>query len=344
MNGNDAATVSRWVWRHELCLAGGQGLPAALLAVSRELFAQAGKKKRQTDVVPAILLPCALLATKHKHALTAPGWEATCTQKESSAVFVLGKQSQVSKHHRSPDFFLIIERKEENWNRFFPKDKNKPYFSQRKAVLAEQFQDVWKKNAFSYPPISLFQHFLCFPHSFWVVFCTLMFSTVFLLHPQCRAPSSPEDSLFFFPLLNCLPHVFAYFPPLQQKRVQAKIKTKWEATTFLWCSTVRSMEACHLCSGVPTGITAIPVLSDKDVMLLRQPLLIVFWDAEQTRCFFLREGHPIAVTLNTGQSYSKWGTGKPGEAALCAVTPQSHNTQPILQPQPYKLICTMQLP
>lgn len=178
-----------------------------------------------------------------------------------------------------------------------------------------------------YHSFSISYAFLILFEWFSVLWCFPLFSSC--IHNAEHPP--PQRTPCFFFLLNCLPHVFAYFPPLQQKRVQAKIKTKWEATTFLRCSTVRSMEACHLCSGVPTGITAIPVLSDKDVMLLRQPLLIVFWDAEQTRCFFLREGHPIAVTLNTGQSYSKWGTGKPGEAALRAVTPQSHNTQPILQ-------------
>lgn len=68
------------------------------------------------------------------------------------------------------------------------------------------------------------------------IFSDRFFSIALFLYPKCRAtpPLFPIGFLslclpFFFPLLLCLLCAFAYFLPLQQKRVQAKMKTKWEA-------------------------------------------------------------------------------------------------------------------
>lgn len=186
---------------------------------------------------------------------------------------------------------------------------------------------------FKYPPTSLFQHFPCFPHSFSelfsVLWCLPLFSSC--IH-NAKHPPPPQKTLFFF-LLICLPHAFAYFSPLQQKRVQAKIKNKWEVTTFLRCPLFWAWK--HATSAEGSQLVSQRSLCFLTRMLhcstiRRQPLLTVLWDAEQTRHFFLHESHPSTVILNTGQSYHKGGTEKPGEAALCAVTRQSHITPNLL--------------
>lgn len=104
------------------------------------------------------------------------------------------------------------------------------------------------------------------------------------------------------------------------------------------------MEACHLWGNSPTGSTAIPVAQDKDIMLLRQPFLIVFWDAEQTRWIFfagLSEGRSSMVAVNTGCCHSEWGTEKNTSGSpICKNTPITQKPQSILQPQSCKIMCT----
>lgn len=197
--------------------------------------------------------------------------------------------------------------------------------------------------------------FFLFSFSKWFsMLSRLIFSAVLLLHPQWGASphSFPGDSfpsschfLHFF-LLICLLHASDYFPLLHQRRVQAKTKSKCEATTFLRCSTVLSMEACHFWWKVPTGITAIPVVFDKDVMLLRQPLLIVFWDAEQTRRFFLGcvkvtlswwNRTQVSATASEALEKNRWGSPE------CRNMSIMYKTQSILPLQPSKIMCTTQL-
>lgn len=105
------------------------------------------------------------------------------------------------------------------------------------------------------------------------------------------------------------------------------------------------MEACHFWGNSPTGTTAIPVALDKDVVLLRQPFLIVsIWDAEQTRRNFLAglaEGHSSMVAVNTGCCHSKWGTEKTTSGSPTRNNKSiPYKPQSVLQPQPRKIMCT----
>lgn len=105
------------------------------------------------------------------------------------------------------------------------------------------------------------------------------------------------------------------------------------------------MEACHFWENSPTGITAFPVALDNDVMLLRQPFLIGFWDAEKTRWVFFF-------------CWSVWRSQQRGDTAHRLLPQQvrhwkNHIRQPckhkhvnhqktpsILQPQSCKTMCT----
>lgn len=58
----------------------------------------------------------------------------------------------------------------------------------------------------------------------------------------------------------------------------------------------------------------------------------------------LCEGHPIMVEPNTGQCYSKWGTGKNRWGSPeCRNMSIMYKTQSILPLQPSKIMCTTQL-
>lgn len=120
----------------------------------------------------------------------------------------------------------------------------------------------------------------------------------------------PQDSFFcscspfFFPSAPLFTLCFCLFSTTSAQENPSKDEKEMGSKTIPLL--VLCMEACHFWENSPTGTTAIPVALDKDVMLLRQPFLIVFWDAEQTRWIFfgLSEGHSRVVALSTGYCHS----------------------------------------